>query len=68
MFSHCICTSHGPSSRFQVSIICLLSAVAAIAAASVDNRVAFGTFVDKPVDTFVGSFRFVRKAMYVIMD
>ena len=68
MFSHFIRTSHGPSLQFQVSIICLFSAVEAIANASVDNRVAFGTFVDKPVETFVGSIRFVLKAMYAIMD
>lgn len=33
---------------------CLFPVVAAIDGASNDNRVAFGTFVDKPTETFVG--------------
>lgn len=33
---------------------CLFPVVAAINGASNDNRVAFGTFVDKPTETFVG--------------
>ena len=72
----CLCTSLVPTIHLTIvyvsitiyrligviHLICLCSPVEAIGNASAENQVAFGTFVDKPVETFVGTLgRFVLK-------